>query len=538
MIVPKQASATSAVLWIGTCIQAPPETAGSTLDVSVTVGQEEPIPVSLTRYSFSGEKDLTFFHGHTWITDLPVGTQMTAQAEVVDIESGVADATMWKASCRFKTLPTRIGTDRFRLVAASCFDIDTDANRQIPGLCSQLFAEEFPDMTVLLGDQVYLDAPWWQFRHRTRLDPRHHYLRKYWSGWGRGSTKHDGLAPLLTVGANWFIPDDHEFWNNFPHATPLALHSFGNWRHIFRDRYKRTIAWLRRGEIPLSLVEPPRATEWSTWSRAAYELFASFQTPAKEGVVSAGASDPDQGVAPAATDVLHYVDVDRIRFIFLDARTKRSRSARAPKSGFVPQADLDRLIELVRGPDVVFLAMSQPAFLPSTRYNGPIKSVRAFLDFDRGMENYRRMYPEFWGRLVEARSGRPTVFIGGDVQYNDVSLIPELAILQVVSSPMSLVEGLADLAKIRTALFGKRRKTKNVNVSQFVKDRSGTVQRLVPFMSNDIEGLTTLDLTASDSVYHLQITHHPRDPKATAGYSYAIEIEPDHANIEQRLRIA
>ena len=36
------------------------------------------------------------------------------------------------------------------------------------------------------------------------------------------------MRSLLTNGPNWFLADDHEFWNNWPHATVTAHHSYGN----------------------------------------------------------------------------------------------------------------------------------------------------------------------------------------------------------------------------------------------------------------------------------------------------------------------
>lgn len=529
-VVPKQTRASSTWLWVGMCVRA--GTLGrDTTEVSIGIEGTEPIVGLLTQYHFDGSGRFDFFHGHVFVDSLEPATGYAVTVVSKD-RRGVQELD---ATCRFRTLPTEIGEQPLRLLAASCFDIGTDADRQIPGLCDELFREEFPDMTLLLGDQVYLDAPWWEFRARTRRDPREHYLTKYWSAWGRDADEGGGLSPLLAVGGNWFVPDDHEFWNNFPHATPLALHSFRNWRHILRARAERTVAWVRGGEIPESLVAPPSTTEWDTWSRAAFELYGSFQTPAPDGAVSAGKED-DQRTAPPRTAVVQHVDIGDVRIILLDTRTQRSRSAKAPRSAFVPRADLEQFLDLATGPELTIVGLAQPVFVPPTLYDGVVDKLKAFLDFDRGIENYREMYPEFWSGLVEARQGKPTVFVGGDVHYNDVAVASSVAMAQVVSSPMSLVTGLADVTKVRERLSGRERRRSDLSVASLIPGTPGEIEWLVDYKDNRLEGMSTLDLTRTGGVYRLRVEHHPRD-RTTAGMVVELEIDPS-APIEQRIQAA
>ena len=288
----------------------------------------------------------------------------------------------------------------------------------------------------------------------------------------------------------------------------------------------------RGREIPESLVTPPNPWEWSTWSRAAYELFASFQTPAPDGEVSMGMGDESQTSGPALSESLQWVDVDTVRMIVLDTRTRRSRSAHDRRSAFVPAADLDALMERAAGPDIVVLVLAQPVFKPPTDYRGLRKQLSAFVDFDRGMENYRHQYPEFWRRLHEARAGRPTILLGGDVHYNELSLAPDLAMVQVVSSPMSLVEGLATLNNVKN-LFKKPSQCGAGLDRRLRAGASGPVEQLV---HHEREGLTTLDLHRLEpDRYELRVRHHPRDDRSVIEYPVVV-IEPRHAEVAKRVR--
>ena len=72
-----------------------------------------------------------------------------------------------------------------------------------------------PDVKFLVGDQVYLDAPYRDFllpMGQSRM--KRHISRTYSRTWEK-------LNHLLAHGGNFFVTDDHEFWNNYP-ANPLA----------------------------------------------------------------------------------------------------------------------------------------------------------------------------------------------------------------------------------------------------------------------------------------------------------------------------
>jgi hypothetical protein len=105
---------------------------------------------------------------------------------------------------------------------------------------------------------------------------------------------------------------------------------------------------------------------------------------------------------------------------------------------------------------------------------------------------------------------------------------------QVVSSPMSLVEGLATLKNVRE-LLQPPPETDNLPVDRFVPGVPGEVEVLV---RHEREGLTTLDLCRVDADrYELTVRHHPRDDHSTIEYPRLV-IEPNHDDVTQRVRAA
>ncbi|MGI9622255.1 MAG: hypothetical protein ACR2PK_05405 [Acidimicrobiales bacterium] len=503
MLVAKGRSSDEVAFWAGLCVDASPDLSNPIVCLDVRADLEERF--SLTRYRFAGDDQRCFYHGHKLVVGLEPGREHEVRATVVGLP-GVS------TSCRFRTLPAEIGDRGLKVVLASCYDADNDPEDHISGAFARIVeGSGMPDATMLVGDQVYLDAPWHEFRRFTRNDPRLFYLSKYWDTWGGGRTE-QRLAGLLSGGANWFLPDDHEFWNNFPHATPLALHSFRNWRHIFKARLARGWHRLARGgDWPDSLVEPPDPSEWDTWSRAAFELFGSFQTPSEGGDVSRG-SDDDQKEQPPLIPPVQVFDVAPARFVMVDTRTRRSRSARAPSSKFADDETVSQIVRLAGEPaaGLFFLVVAQPMFRRPRRYSGIGDRIRASFDTDRGLEDYPDQFIELWQKLVDARSGRPLVVLAGDIHRSSVGIAEDLSAVEVVSSPMALVSGVATWGRISRLWSGpKLDPHAGFPLSQLFPGERGELRRV---FATDIEGLGTLDLqrTSAPDEFTLTVRWEPR----------------------------
>ena len=115
---------------------------------------------------------------------------------------------------RFSTLPKRIPTqnqDPFTIGLGSCFYNHRDGG-QAAGAYQALFergpAKFRPDLTFLTGDQVYLDIGF----DSLSTDPdeiRQRVADDYARNW-------QDLGGILNRGGTWMLPDDHEYWNDFP----------------------------------------------------------------------------------------------------------------------------------------------------------------------------------------------------------------------------------------------------------------------------------------------------------------------------------
>src|SRR5206468_3730636 len=131
------------------------------------------------------------------------------------------------ATCTARTLPPHLPDGRtLRIFAGSCYDVGTDPDDQLQAAYHQVFPQP-PDLSLLVGDQVYADAPFSHYFLRSRTNPRAGLLLKYWLTWGMSRTQpRTGLRGVLTTGPNYFLPDDHEFWNNWPNQSATTKDSY------------------------------------------------------------------------------------------------------------------------------------------------------------------------------------------------------------------------------------------------------------------------------------------------------------------------
>jgi hypothetical protein len=119
----------------------------------------------------------------------------------------------------FDTLPRRIpasGSKPFTIGLGSCFYDHRDGG-QAAGAYQALYergpASVRPDITFLTGDQVYLDIGFdslaWdpdEIRQRVADDYARHW---------------QSLGGILNRGGTWMLPDDHEYWNDYPFHDSL-----------------------------------------------------------------------------------------------------------------------------------------------------------------------------------------------------------------------------------------------------------------------------------------------------------------------------
>ena len=141
-----------------------------------------------------------------------------------------------QARAGFVTLPEQLGdeTQPLRVLLSSCYFTGNKRSRLAASLFSQLERNGLrPHLRIWAGDQVYLDAPWYEFAIQSHSVPELERLHS--ATYARTWFTDQGLAAVFPTGANVFCTDDHDIWNNAPNPSAVA-----------RDTRKRVTreAWL------------------------------------------------------------------------------------------------------------------------------------------------------------------------------------------------------------------------------------------------------------------------------------------------------
>jgi hypothetical protein len=271
------------------------------------------------------------------------------------------------------------------VLLVSCFHQAEDRGGLAGIIVSQLKAAAKPHLTILAGDQVYLDLPTLQNFPDDQAWLAEKFENDYTLNWSGAL----GYKEVLSSAASVSSPDDHEFWNNYPHPSPFIGNSLtpGGQQH---------------------------------WREAALAMFEAFQRsyPAQVG----------EGVE---------IDVNPLYFFIADTRTGKDVNR-----GFTmtPQAraQLDAWVTRVinNGGFGVFVSGQSVFGTPAGRIGGAVG--------DYELANYGD-YAEIVNilkRLVDA--GRPALCLTGDVHWGRVGKTTDirtgrLGFAEVISSPVSLV---------------------------------------------------------------------------------------------------
>jgi hypothetical protein len=361
LLVPHAVTDRSADVWFA-AIDEPP----GRLVVTWTAGTRELRPADWQDWTVGGR---VIRHGRIPLPALEPRTPYALQLRAGD--SVVARGSI-------TTLPSRlpsVGEKPFTVLLGSCFCRKKDDAGDVGRTVFHLPTGAAPEIKILCGDQVYLDSPWYSFaRPHTLATLQSLFVENYAATW----TQEGGFRDLLAEGANYFMSDDHEFWNNAPTPGSYAVDT-----------------WLG----PLG--------HHDDWWRAATDLIAAFQSPATT----------DQIAVPPLS-------------IFLsDTRRNRDRD----RDQLITQDDLDALRDWVRkltAPGM--LVVGQPIFDVQHGAKGH------FVDW--GLADYRQ-YRELVSILTAARYSI-VVLTGdvhyGRVAHCPLRSGAQL--VEVISSPLMLVD--------------------------------------------------------------------------------------------------
>ncbi|HEX7241151.1 MAG TPA: alkaline phosphatase D family protein, partial [Longimicrobiaceae bacterium] len=162
------------------------------------------------------------------------------------------DDTGERAALECRTLPAEIPglleNESFNVLLVSCFHADQDRNGLAGTVVSQLNGPYQPHLTLMMGDQVYLDLPVLENFPDSDIP----LARKFEASYTRNWTDPLAYAEVLRAAPAVATGDDHEYWNNFPHAAPHLMNT-----------------WTAEGR--------------ARWAAAARALFGAFQLPQPEG---------------------------------------------------------------------------------------------------------------------------------------------------------------------------------------------------------------------------------------------------------------
>jgi hypothetical protein len=315
---------------------------------------------------------------------------------------------------RTAALPAAIGQTLgggFRVLLASCYSRDSDRAGLVGRICAQL---PRPDLTLLLGDQIYGDLPLREDLPEAPGPLAAALARKYRANWTRpGQHVEGGLRQLLRLAPYACVADDHEYWNNFPQ---------------------------RQAQLPNTWTVAGR----ERWARAARALYDCYQA------------------APDARAGTQRIDVEPLSLLLVDLRSDR-------REDFSRLASDETLHEIVTWVDSLIdgrnrgelryavLCSGQP--LLSGRPPGTLR--RAWIDAEMSsFDDWPRLLSELQ-RLTD--HGIPLMYLTGDVHWSRVTQARDarsgrLALLEVISSPARLIASPMDrVAAVRNeaqALFG------------------------------------------------------------------------------------
>lgn len=283
-----------------------------------------------------------------------------------------------------EAVPAQLG-DSFNVVLVSCFHQAEDRGGLAGTIVSQLKATSKPHLTILAGDQVYLDLPTLKNFPDDLRQLADKFERDYTLNWCGPL----GYERVLAAAPSVSVPDDHEYWNNFPHPSPFVQNTFTKGG---RDR-------------------------WQEAARAAYDGF--------------------QRTPPATPDDPQVLDVSPLSFFFADTRSGKDPDRRFTMSAAARQKLADWVADLAASKRFGVFVSGQSLFsAPAGRFSGSAG------DFE--LPNYGD-YGEIMKTLKGlADAGLPLLCLTGDVHWGRVAAATDIrsgrrAFTEIISSPASLV---------------------------------------------------------------------------------------------------
>ena len=399
---PRYAPKTALRVWIG----VRPTTTAPTLAWTLNGQTAVPTPIrplqSARPDSLLSGSPRRVFSGIYEFSGLAPDTDHTVEVSL----PGLSPST--RHSIRVRTLPDAIpqGPEEWlNVLLVSCYHHSTSPPQVLQGVLFDLQKECKPSLSLLLGDQVYLDLPTLKDFPNDPVALAERFEVDYARNWfDEGGYRH-----VLAAAPSVSVADDHEYWNNFPHASPIIQNS---WTQAGRD----------------------------AWTAAARALYTAFQAPI-----------PDR----LGADV--EIELPPLSILMADSRSHRlfDRQAAFSPATLTNVGDwVDR--NNAAGRTGIFVTGQSLFDEPAGTFSGATG--------DRTLPNYGD-FQTVAGHLKRAVA--PLVCVTGDVHWGRTTEVRDLfrasqpAMYEVITSPASLVEsvGIDQLSRLGGAiggLFGPR----------------------------------------------------------------------------------
>lgn len=279
----------------------------------------------------------------------------------------------------------------FNLLLSSCYYQLNDKSRALADVIKAI--KPVPDFTYLAGDQVYLDLPSLQNLPGNKKRLAQTLGKKYYTNWFSTSLGQPGLADVLSHGPVFCVPDDHEFWNNFP----LTQAQLGN-THSEQDR--------------------------ANWQEIAQRLYERYQ------------------MSPAQACGFFRQDIEPLSMLFLDGRTRRDAGGEQMFNDATHVAIEKWMQDLIarkknNQPAVGLLSSGQALLIEE-----PGRWARKLADME--MPNYKD-FPRLTGALAKLFDYEiPVIYITGDVHWGRIvegtNYKGKKLFYEVIASPSRLID--------------------------------------------------------------------------------------------------
>lgn len=315
---------------------------------------------------------------------LTVTLQTPHPGELHDVhvpEAGLPEPFRWRS------LPDKIGVEGFAFLLASCFWHDSDREGAYSAAVRQLTRQWSPAFKLLVGDQVYADWPSDKTPDFTGHPEVELYADRYAQYWGDPAYRE-----TLLTSPNFFMCDDHEFWNDYPERQ---IHLSRSWPE-FRDAY----------------------------AKAAQVLYERYQQCANPG-----------------DKPWYWFTIPPVSFFVADSRSQRDFFREAPPAHFIQEPqwrDLERWARGLRGPGV--LVLGQPLFQKDGDWR------------DHSLSNFTEDYGRLWSVIEGSLTGqndhqRPhdILVLSGDIHTGRfgvgrrAGLEAPVGVPELIASPASMI---------------------------------------------------------------------------------------------------